>query len=112
VRLRTEAGHAACSQFRPPCHCELTLCVVSCCGCAGPSGFSGETNGWCYKAITGGVTYAAAEAACVASGADQAHLAAIRDATQKATVMDNRCAGLIPVVSSPANLWCVQHVTR
>jgi len=77
---------------------------------AGPSGFSGEVAGWCYKAVTAGggsgMTFAAAEAACVASGVQQAHLAAIRDAGQKATVMDNRCAGLIPSTgTSPNNIW-------
>jgi hypothetical protein len=52
------------------------------------------------------MSWNAAEAACIATGATQAHLAAIRDATQKATVMDNRCAGLIPyVATSPANYW-------
>jgi hypothetical protein len=80
---------------------------------AGPSGFSVETNGWCYKAVNSGatalgMTWFAAEAACIGTGATQAHLAAIRDATQKATVTDNRCANLIPyVATSPANLWCV-----
>jgi len=80
---------------------------------AGPSGFSGETNGWCYKAVNSGgsalgMTWPAAEAACIATGATQAHLAAVRDATQKTTVMDSRCANLIPyVATSPANYWCV-----
>lgn len=67
--------------------------------CAGPAGFSAEQGGFCYAASTNGgagFTWAAAQAQCVALGGVKANLATIRDAAQKAVVMDNRCAGLVP----------------
>lgn len=58
-------------------------------------------DGWCYQAITrvGGINWFDAEAACVATGAPHAHMAAIGYGTQKTVVQTNRCNGLIPATS-------------